>query len=320
MILFISIFAGLSVFIFLMILIQKIKHAEPYQTKIRLQNLSIFAEGVRSVEEKKSSEVMARDWSNMSFTERILAPIISSVQNLFLKLAPRAILKTIERKIILAGKQNVWSLDKVIFSWGTVTAVAFFFGLMIFFMTDLLLIQRVTILLMLTTIGAMLPASYMRTLIKARQEKILTELPPFLDLLSVSVQAGLSFDASVDRILRHSKGALSDEFRQMQKDMRLGLSKKEALHEMAGRCDLEDIYLFTTSVIQAERLGTSMGKALVEQANNMRERYQQRIKTKALKAPIKILFPLILLIFPSVFIIILLPPLISVLNNLNLMP
>ena len=89
---------------------------------------------------------------------------------------------------------------------------------------------------------------------------------------------------------------------------------------MANRCDLDDVYLFTTSIIQAERLGTSMGKTLVEQAKNMRERYQQRIKAKALKAPIKILFPLVLLIFPTIFIIILLPPLMNILNNMGLMP
>jgi len=77
-------------------------------------------------------------------------------------------------------------------------------------------------LLMLTAIGVVLPMSYLRTAIRERQEKIITELPPFLDLLSVSVQAGLSFDASVDRILRRSSGPLMDEFRQMQKDLRLG--------------------------------------------------------------------------------------------------
>ena len=83
--------------------------------------------------------------------------------------------------------------------------------------------------------------------------------------LSVSVQAGLSFDASVERVLRRSTGELMDEFRQMQKGMRLGLSKREALHEMARRCDIEEVYLFTTSIIQAERLGTSMSKTLIEQ-------------------------------------------------------
>lgn len=162
--------------------------------------------------------------------------------------------------------------------------------------------------------------SFVQTKIRERQEKIVSQLPPFLDLLSVSVQAGLSFDASVDRILKRTSGPLMDEFRQMQKDLRLGLSKKEALQELAGRCDLEDIYLFTTSVIQSERLGASMVKTLIEQAKNMRERYQQRIKAKALKAPIKILFPLVLLIFPTIFIIILLPPILNILANMNIMP
>ncbi|MBR4643364.1 MAG: type II secretion system F family protein [Selenomonadaceae bacterium] len=170
----------------------------------------------------------SRDWSELSFTERIFTPIITSVQNLFLNFAPRAILKTIERQIVLAGKQNVWSREKVIFSWGMTIAVAFSAGLIIFFTSNLLLIQRVAILLTLTAIDVMLPASYMRRV-------ILTELPPFLDLLSVSVQAGLSFDASVDRILHRAKGALSDEFRQMQKDMRLGLSKKRSPARNGGQ-------------------------------------------------------------------------------------
>ena len=319
MILFVSIFAGLSVFIFLTILIQKIKHATPYQTKVRLQSLT--ETGVRFGEERRTSEVMStRDWTTLTFTERIINPIRDSVQKFFLRMAPRAIFKTIERQIITAGKQNVWSVDRMIFLWGVTITICFGAGLLIFVTTNLLLIQRLTILLVMTMTGILLPMSYLRRLIRERQEKILTQLPPFLDLLSVSVQAGLSFDASVDRIIKRASGPLPDEFRQMQKDLRLGLSKKEALREMASRCDLDDVYLFTTSVIQAERLGTSMGKTLVEQAKNMRERYQQRIKAQALKAPIKILFPLVLLIFPTIFIIILLPPLINILNNLDIMP
>ena len=319
MILFVSVFAGLSVFIFLCIVIKKVKSMEQFQTKVRLQHLT--ESSVRFAEERRPSAVMTtRDWESLSFTERIITPIKDAVQSFFMRMAPRAIFKTIERQIIVAGKQNVWSVDKVIFAWGLTIVICFGAGLFIFLTSDLMLIQRLVMLLMLTAIGVVLPMSFLRTKIRERQEKIITELPPFLDLLSVSVQAGLSFDASVDRILRRSSGPLMDEFRQMQKDLRLGLSKKEALHEMANRCDLEDVYLFTTSVIQSERLGTSMGKTLVEQAKNMRERYQQRIKAKALKAPIKILFPLVLLIFPTIFIIILLPPLINILNNMGLMP
>ncbi|MBQ3727240.1 MAG: type II secretion system F family protein, partial [Selenomonadaceae bacterium] len=222
--------------------------------------------------------------------------------------------------IILAGKQGVWSVDKAVFIWGESIFAGFIAGALIFSLTDLFWIQRVAIWIFLTAAGILLPVSFVQTKIRERQEKIVSQLPPFLDLLSVSVQAGLSFDASVDRILKRTSGPLMDEFRQMQKDLRLGLSKKEALHELAGRCDLEDIYLFTTSVIQSERLGASMAKTLIEQAKNMRERYQQRIKAKALKAPIKILFPLVLLIFPTIFIIILLPPILNILANMNIIP
>jgi len=221
MIIFISVFAGLSVFIFLCAVIKKIKSMEQFQTKIRLQHL--YEPSVRLAEERKPSAVMTiRDWTSLTFTERILTPVADAIKRFFMRMAPRAIFKTIERQIIVAGKQNVWSVDKVVFAWGTTIAICFLMGLFIFLMSDLMLIQRLVMLLMLTAIGVVLPMSYLRTAIRERQEKIITELPPFLDLLSVSVQAGLSFDASVDRILRRSSGPLMDEFRQMQKDLRLG--------------------------------------------------------------------------------------------------
>lgn len=323
LIIFISVFAGFSVFALLYVLARKVRNQEHYQTKVRLQNLSgmSLSERIATPEERKTSAIMSRrDWSSLSFTERVILPITTSIQNFFLKLAPRAIFRSIERYIVLAGKQEVWSLNKVIFIWGTIIIGAFLAGVAFLMTAEALLIQRLMTLFMLTATGVLLPISYVKSIIKQRQGKIVAQLPPFLDLLSVSVQAGLSFDASIERILRRSSGELMDEFKQMQKDMRLGLSKREALHEMARRCDIEEVYLFTTSIIQAERLGTSMSKTLIEQANNMRELHQQRIKAQALKAPIKILFPLVIFIFPTIFIVILLPPLINVLNNLHVLP
>lgn len=323
LIILVSVLTGFLIFVLLYVFARKLRNQEQYHTKVRLQNLSTMSLSERIAtpsERKVSSLMMRRDLASLSFTERVITPITTSLQNFYMKLAPRTIFKTIERYIMLAGKQDVWSVNKVIFVWGTVIVGFFLMGVAIIFMKDGVLIQQVAMLFMCTAAGISFPMSYVKSIIKRRQEKIVNQLPPFLDLLSVSVQAGLSFDASVERILRRSKGELMDEFKQMQKDMRLGLSKKEALREMAHRCDIEEVYLFTTSVIQAERLGTSMSKTLVEQAKNMRELHSQRINAKALKAPIKITFPLILFIFPTIFIIILLPPLINILNNMNLMP
>lgn len=323
LIIFVSVFTGFAAFILLYVFARKVKNQDQYHTKVRLQNLTgiPLSERIATPEERISSSLMMRrDLASLSFTERVITPITTSVQNFYLQLAPRTIFKTIERYIMLAGKQDVWSVNKVILVWGTIIVVFFLAGIAILVTLEGVLIQRLAMLFMLTAIGISFPISYVKSIIKRRQAKIVNQLPPFLDLLSVSVQAGLSFDASVERIMRRSKGELMDEFKQMQKDMRLGLSKKEALHEMATRCDVEEVYLFTTSIIQAERLGTSMSKTLIEQANNMRELHQQRIKAQALKAPVKITFPLILFIFPTIFIIILLPPLINILSNMNIMP
>lgn len=126
LIVFVSVFTGFLVFTLLYVFARKIRTQEQYQTKVRLKNLSLSMR-IATPEERKSSIIMSRrDWSSIPFTERVITPIIDSVQNFFLRLAPRAIFKTIERYIILAGKQDVWNRNKVIFVWGTII-VGFFF-------------------------------------------------------------------------------------------------------------------------------------------------------------------------------------------------
>ena len=154
--------------------------------------------------------------------------------------------------------------------------------------------------------------------IRKRQAAITKQLPEVLDLLSISVQAGLSFDGAVRKIVDRMTGPVIDEFKRMQQDVRMGAPRARALQAISARCDVEDMYLFITSVVQAERLGTSMGRTLINQADNMRERRRQRAKAAALKAPIKMLFPLVLFIFPALFVVILVPPVFSIVQNFGL--
>ena len=114
------------------------------------------------------------------------------------------------------------------------------------------------------------------------------------------------------------KGAFVEECDRMLRDVRMGMTRKAALQNMAKRCNLQEIQLFTTAIIQSERLGTSMGKTLTVQADNMRERRMQRAKAAALKAPIKIIFPLVLFIFPALFVVVLLPTLLNLLATFHL--
>ena len=113
------------------------------------------------------------------------------------------------------------------------------------------------------------------------------------------------------------KGPLIDECKQMQRDGAMGIPRRVSLQQMSKRCDMEEVYLFTTSIIQAEKLGTSMAKTLKLQSDNMRDRHRQYVKAQAMKAPIKILFPMVIFIFPSIFVVLLFPAVLSLLKTLG---
>ena len=163
-----------------------------------------------------------------------------------------------------------------------------------------------------------MPFSILNIITQKRQKAIQKQLPELLDLLCVSVQAGLSFDGAMRKIVERMEGPLIDECRKMLDDIRMGAVRRQALRLMGERCDVQDVALFTTAVIQAERLGTSMATTLNNQAENMRERRRQYIKAEALKAPVKIVFPLIMFIFPTLFVVTLLPAILGLSDSMIL--
>ena len=178
------------------------------------------------------------------------------------------------------------------------------------------LTQKIAIVGLGLLLGAVIPFLLLQSAIRRRKAAIKKQLPEFLDFLSVSVQAGLSFDGAVAKIVQRMKGPLPDEFQRMLRDMGLGMNRQRTLTQLARRCDVDEIYLFTASVIQAEHLGTSMSKNLKNQADNMRDRHRQEVRAAALKAPVKIIFPLILFIFPSIFVMVVLPSALTLLKSL----
>lgn len=135
--------------------------------------------------------------------------------------------------------------------------------------------------------GAMLPFGVFNHIIRQRQDLIVRQLPDVLDLLSISVQAGLSFDGALKKVVERMEGPLIDEFRWMLRDIRMGMTRARSMKFMAERCDIQDIYLFVMSVTQSEKLGASMSDTLKIQADNMRNIRRQRARTLAMKAPVK---------------------------------
>lgn len=231
-------------------------------------------------------------------------------------LTPLRLRPIIQKRIMLAGKSREWGVAEFFGSCLLGAVVMWLFALVMVRTATYAPVQKAMMVFLLGLLGGLMPVVFLNTTIQRRQKQIEHQLPEVLDLLCVSVQAGLSFDAALSKITARMKGPFIDECRHMQDDIRMGVVRRTAMRSMADRCGLEDVSLFMTSIIQAERLGTSMGKTLKNQADNIRERRRQYVKAQAMKAPVKIVFPLVLFIFPAIFVVTLVPSLLYLLKNL----
>lgn len=231
-------------------------------------------------------------------------------------LTPLRLRPIIQKRLLLAGKSREWSTAEFFGSCLLGAVVMWLFALVMVRNGAYAPVQKAMMVFLLGILGGLMPVVFLNTTIQRRQQQIEHQLPEVLDLLCVSVQAGLSFDAALSKITARMKGPFIDECRRMQDDIRMGVVRRTAMRSMADRCGLEDVSLFMTSIIQAERLGTSMGKTLKNQADNIRERRRQYVKAQAMKAPVKIVFPLVLFIFPAIFVVTLVPSLLYLLKNL----
>jgi tight adherence protein C len=155
--------------------------------------------------------------------------------------------------------------------------------------------------------GFMFPGIWLDRKIKARRKEISRALPDAIDLLTISVESGLGFDPALMRVAEKWDNALTREFARVLSELRIGKSKRDALREMAARCDDDSLSTFVSSVVQADQLGVSISQVLRIQSEAMRVKRRQLAEEKAQKAPLKMLFPMIFLIFPALYIVILGP-------------
>ena len=165
-------------------------------------------------------------------------------------------------------------------------------------------------------LGFFVPDFWLSNRIRARQHAILLAIPDTLDLLTISVKAGLGFDAALGKVVEKSEGPLTDEFRRALAEVRIGKARRDALKEMVARTNVPALTNFIGAIIQAEQLGVAIANVLEIQSEQLRIERRQRAEEMAAKAPIKMLFPLVGCIFPSMFIVILGPAMILIVNNL----
>jgi len=165
-------------------------------------------------------------------------------------------------------------------------------------------------------VGFFVPDFWLSNRIRARQRAILLAIPDVLDLLTISVKAGLGFDAALGKVVEKSEGPLTDEFRRALAEVRIGKARRDALKELVARTNVPALTNFIGAIIQAEQLGVAIANVLEIQSEQLRIERRQRAEEMAAKAPIKMLFPLVGCIFPSMFIVILGPAMILIVNNL----
>ena len=296
------------------------------QTRQHLERMIAEAEAQRMAEKQQKNKVMlnvgqADDFHYMreqSFKERVIRPLMISLENWLMKFAPREMRSMLEAMLMHLGVQEKWSINRLAAGWVLCVVIGGMLSLlMISVMSPLQIPQQIAVLILGVVLGAVIPFLLLQSAIQRRKATLRRQLPEFLDFLCVSVQAGLSFDGAVAKIVNRMKGPLPDEFRRMLRDMGLGMDRQRTLTQLAKRCDLEEMYLFTASVIQAEHLGTSMSRTLKIQADNMRDRHRQAVRAMALKAPVKIIFPMVLFIFPAIFVIVVFPSALTLLKSLN---
>jgi tight adherence protein C len=168
-------------------------------------------------------------------------------------------------------------------------------------------------------IGYILPGIWLDRKIKERKKNILKALPDALDLLCISVEAGLAFDLALQRVAQKWDNELSREFQRVLQDIRLGRTRREALRDLVTRTGVEDVQTFVSAVIQADQLGVSMSKILRIQSDQLRVRRRQRAEEAAQKAPVKMLIPMVFLIFPALFVVILGPAVPRIMSALGAM-
>ncbi len=271
------------------------------------ERLSTFTETPRSLEELELE---------LPFRERVLKP---ALRQLLLTLGKFSLHKNVEkvkRNLELAG--NPGGLSPTAFV-GMRTAVGLLGLLVGFYFTNLMglpLLNRILFSALAGGIGYMIPGIWLGGKIKARKKSILKAMPDALDLLTISVEAGLGFDLALQRVADKWDNDLSHEFQRVISDTRLGTTRREALRAMADRCGVEDLTNFVQAIVQAEQLGVSIGKILKVQSVQMRIRRRQRAEEKAHQAPVKMLFPMVFLIFPSIFVVILGPAVPQLLKGL----
>jgi tight adherence protein C len=276
---------------------------ERHATLRRLRSIDIAPNDVRRKE-------LARP-----FAERVVAPLLARFGSIGRRLTPASVIERLTKELQSAGSPAGWDAERIL----ALKVLALAGGVVASFalipVAHLSPVKAVILATMGSILGYYVPEWAVRKRSGRRQMAIRRALPDALDLLSITVEAGLGFDAAVARVARQSGGPLGEELHRMLQEMQIGKPRADALRDLADRSTLEELKSFVLAMVQADIFGISIGKVLHVQAEELRLRRRQLAEERAQKIPVKITFPLIACIFPALFCVVLGPAAITIYHS-----
>ncbi len=260
-------------------------------------------------------EALRSETLSKPLSERAIAPIILGLGGFVARFTPAGWIERTQKKLVHAGMSNRFDAN----AWAVIRLLGAIVGIIVY----VLLLQRLqpdlltNVLLLVLTVGVGFfgPSALLERRIDERAESVRKALPDVLDLLVISVEAGLGFDAALARVVETVPGSLSEEFFRMLQETRVGVARREAMRHLMDRLDVDELRSFLMAMIQAEAFGVTISRVLRVQAEEMRVKRRQRAQEKAFAAPVKLVFPLVVCIFPSMLIVLAGPAAISVWRN-----
>jgi len=248
------------------------------------------------------------------FAQRVIKPMIEKMISTAQKFTPEHSALQAQAKLDMAGVSHKWRPGQVaLFRYAAAAAgvvIGIFLALFIF--KTLPVIQRLMVPAVGFFIGFMGPNYYLSSLATTRQKEVLKSLPDALDLLTICIEAGLGFDAAMSKVAEKWDNELSRAFSKTVQEMQLGKLRREAMRNMANSLGVPDMTSFVAAIIQADQLGVSMAKVMRIQSETMRMKRRQRAEEKGRQAPVKIMFPLVIFIFPTILIVLLGPAMLQI--------
>ena len=310
MLILISLMASLCLFIVLYVIIQAMgRKQELLKSRLR---------GLNSGEEQKLlADAYWRENMKRSLYERTVKSFADKMAAKLAKLTPASFRTQAEELVEQTNNFNGMGLSGFMLFLGASTVFFLLLGLWLVYSRNLPLVKGFLIFAAFIVAGMYVPFFVLRQMVEERREAIRQSMPDVLDLLCVSVQAGLGFDGAMGKVTAKMKGPLIEEFERLLQELRMGITRRNALNRLAKRCGIEEMKLFTAALIQAEKLGVGTAQVLEIQSENMREMRRQRAKEKAAKLPVNIVFPTTVFIFPALFIVVLGPAIVTIMKTFS---